>query len=84
MLRILGWGLSLLVLVIVTIAFYFMLEAKAQNIIDVLHDLDKDPHSEKYKSDFQGAIASVYLLLFVVVLFNKLLMVVLFHKFTEF
>ena len=81
--RLLGWGLSLLVLVIVTIAFFFILVAKAQNIIDTLYDLEKDPENEKYKSNYNGAIASVYIMLFVVVLFNKLLMVVLFHKFTD-
>ena len=32
-LRILGWGLSILLLVIATIVFYFILEAKAKNLL---------------------------------------------------
>ena len=75
--------LSLLVLVIVTIIFFFILVAKGQNIVDTMYNLEKKPDNEQYKADFQGAIASVYIMLFVVVLFNKLLMVVLFHKFTD-
>ena len=34
-------------------------------------------------SDYRWAIFSVYALMFIVVLFNKLVMVVLFHKFTD-
>ena len=73
----------MLLLVIATIVFYFILVAKAENLLEAYEEYKKDKGDSQKYSDYQGGIASVYILLFVVVLFNKLLMVVLFHKFTD-
>ena len=82
-LRLLGWGLSLLSLVIVTIIFYFILVEKAYNLIDKYEYYKAHKDDSTAKSEFNAAIFSVYAMLFVVIFFNKLLMVVLFHKFTD-
>ena len=79
----LGWLLSFLVLVIVTIVFYFIMEQKALNLIEAIYNITKHPDKAEYQSDLSGAIALVYIMLILIVLFNKLLMVVLFHKFTD-
>ena len=84
LLYLLGWGMSLLVLIIATIVFYFILVQKAQNLIDTLYEYQKHHEEQKYREDYKAAIGSVYIMLFVVVLFNKLVMVVLFHKFTDY
>lgn len=75
--------MSLLVLVVVTIIFYFVMESKALNLIDAIEGLDTNPDDEDYQRTLEGAIALVYIMLILIVLFNKLLMVVLFHKFTD-
>jgi UDP-N-acetylmuramyl pentapeptide phosphotransferase/UDP-N-acetylglucosamine-1-phosphate transferase len=81
--RFIGWFLSLLVLVVVTIIFYFVMESKALNLIDAIEGLDTHPDDEDYQRTLEGAVALVYIMLILIVLFNKLLMVVLFHKFTD-
>lgn len=52
-------------------------------MIDALHHLDEHPGDATYQRELDGAIAVVYIMLFLIVLFNKLGMVVLFHIFTD-
>lgn len=75
--------MSLLLLVIVTIIFYFIMEAKALNLIEAIEHIEKSPNNTKYQEDYSGAVALVYIMLILIVLFNKLLMAVLFHIFTD-
>ena len=79
----LGWSLSLVCLALVTIAFFFILSSKAEHLLHALETLEKKPDDKDALIELDGAIALVFILLFLVVLFNKLLMVVLFHKFTD-
>ena len=76
-----GWGLSLIVLAVVTVVFYFIMNAKTELVEETVHHYHDDP--SKYEGDLAGAIALVYVMLFLVILFNKLGMVTLFHYFTH-
>ena len=80
---ILGWFLSILLLAVVTVIFYFIMEQKALNLITAIEHIEHHPDDAQYQEDLRGAIALVYIMLILIVLFNKLLMVVLFHIFTD-
>lgn len=59
------------------------MEEKALTLLEAIEGLHEHPHEEKYQSKLNQAIALGYIMLILVVLFNKLLMVTLFHKFTD-
>lgn len=81
--KLVGWGLSILLLLLVTLIFYFIMEKKALALIEAIEGLHKHPHDKKYESKLNQAIALGYIMLILIVLFNKLIMSVLFHKFTD-
>ena len=79
--KLLGWGLSLLVIIVITVIFYFVIEQKTILFIHTLDNYHEDPAHNQAK--LNGAVALVYITLFLVILFNKLGMSVLFHIFTH-
>lgn len=81
--KILGWGLSFFVLFAVTVVFYFLLSARAMTILQTIEDYHADPTNGTYKSRYYGAVTFVFATMFAIVLFNKILMVLLFHLFTD-
>ena len=76
--KIAGWLLSILVLAIVFVIFFFIMVEKAKLLEKSLY---KDENITKAQID--GAIALVWIMLFLIILFNKLGMVILFHIFTD-
>lgn len=76
-----SWGLSTLLLLIITIIFYFVLEQKTLNLLRATEQLAIN-HSE-YQDVYNGAVALVFIMLLFIIIFNKLIMSTLFYKFTE-
>lgn len=80
--RVIGWLLTIAFLAVVTVAFYFLLLAKTNNLLTALkeRDLGLEEASERH---FTVAVALVYIALVLIVLFNKLLMGFVLHEFTH-
>ena len=76
--KIAGWLLSILVLAIVFVIFFFIMVEKAKLLEKSLY---KD--ADITQAQIDGAIALVWIMLFLIILFNKLGMVILFHIFTD-
>ena len=82
MLRIiLMWLISIVFLAALTTGFYFVLRAKSLLLIEALDNFSTDP--ERFASQRNGAIALVYIALFAVILFNKLVLSYILHYLTE-
>lgn len=79
---ILGWLFSLIVLVAVFIVFYFILIEKSTLLEHAAEKLAEHPDDSKLQNQYNGAVALVFVLMFLVVLFDKLVLAALFHKFT--
>lgn len=65
------------------IVFFLILEKKSLVLEESIAELAKHPDDEKYKVAYRGALALIYILLFLVVIFDKLVIAGLFHKFTD-
>ena len=71
-----GWGITIVFLAIITIGFYFLLLLKTNNLLDAIKTHD---HNE-----YEVAVFIVFLSLFLIVFFNKLIMGWALHHFTHF
>ena len=58
------------------------MEYKALNLVHATEQLVDHPGEEKYQTLYKGAVALTYIMLFIIVLFNKLIMSTVFHKLT--
>lgn len=50
MFTLLGWSLSFIVLVVLFVIFFFILQAKAENLSHALYNLEKYPDDKGYLS----------------------------------
>lgn len=64
-------------LVILTVAIYYILHAKTKLIISSLETAEGNP------SALNGAIALVYITILLILFFNKFVMAFIFHKLTD-
>ena len=79
----LGWGLCILVLLVVSIIFYFIEVEEAKRILEATEGLHGNPHNLEAQKSYSKSILVIQITLLFVILFNKFLMVVLFHKFAD-
>ena len=77
-----GWFWTLVILTIVTIIFFFVLRQKGQYMKDAYKNYSKNDSIE-YSAALTGAIVVVYVMLFLVILFNKIVLVESLHKFVH-
>lgn len=76
---VLGWFLTLVVLAIVTVIFFFVLRIKGKN----MKYADKNFSNSASQGKLYEAVALVYVMLFLVIIFNKLILVEILHKFVH-
>lgn len=76
-----GWGLSLIFLVIITIVFYFLQLIKTNNLVSAIEQEEENPEGASSKKLFATIIAWVTLL--AIVFFNKFVMGRVLHSFTH-
>lgn len=69
-------------LVAVFIVFYFILVEKSKLLEHAGEKLAEYPDDQTYQTEYRGAVALVFVLMFLVVLFDKLVLSTLFHHFT--
>lgn len=50
--------------------------------MDAIAEYEKNPNQHAYEVQYNGAVALVYILLILVMVFNKIIMASLFYKFT--
>lgn len=80
--KVLGFSLSLLFVTCVTVGFYFLLVLKTQNLLDAISQnitVELLHQDTRYKL----AVFLVYLLLFLIVLFNKFILGFVLHELTH-
>ena len=79
----LGWLCTLSILAVVSIIFFFVLRAKGYNMKKAYKYYSEHKDEQKYKDDLTKAIVVVYVMLFFVIIFNKLILVEILHKFVH-
>lgn len=78
-----GWTMSVAVLVAVFVVFYFILVEKSLLLERAAEKLAENPEEADLQTAYRGAVTLVFVLMFLVVLFDKIVLATLFHKFTE-
>lgn len=83
MYSLLGWGLSFFVLASVFAIFFFVLEKKSLILEKAIQKSHDHPEDESAVQEEYESIALVYILMFLIIIFNKIVISSLFYKFTD-
>lgn len=78
-----GWGLSLLFLVVITIVFYFLQLIKTNNLVEAIEEKEENPDSHEAVTRKVIATIIAWATLLGIVFFNKFVMGHVLHYFTH-
>lgn len=79
----LGWGLSLLFLLCITVVFYLLQLVKTNNLVEAIEEEEKNPDSSDAKTRKVVATIIAWATLLGIVFFNKFVMGNVLHYFTH-
>lgn len=79
----LGWGLSLLFLVVITAVFYLLQLVKTNNLVEAIEEEEENPNSSEAKTRHVVATIIAWATLLGIVFFNKFVMGNVLHYFTH-